>query len=80
MTRSKGEKQQTIHNRIREYREKVGISQVEFSRQMGVSNRAAWQWENNFIGPSQEHADMICDFFGVDNPDMFYIPLRSNRL
>jgi len=51
---------------IRETREKVGISQKELARILGVSQSLVSQWENGSVLPSEEILERSSGILGVD--------------
>lgn len=40
-----------MKDRIREAREKAGMTQAEFARALGVTQGAVYQWENGLTSP-----------------------------
>ncbi len=58
-----------ISTAIRENREKVGMSQREFARILGVSQAMVSQWENGSVLPSGEMSEKISGILGVDLPE-----------
>jgi transcriptional regulator with XRE-family HTH domain len=76
----KKESGQYVAHRIRDFRKANKLTQKDLAEAIGVSKSAVTQWELNKNKVNQTHADMLCDFFGVDNPAMFYIPSRVDRV
>ncbi len=54
-----------LHENIRKLRQKHGISQVEFAREMNVTKQCVSNWENDNVLPSIEMLIKIADFFKV---------------
>jgi len=54
-----------LHENIRNLRQKHGINQVEFAREMNVSKQCVSNWENDNVLPSIEMLVKIADFFKV---------------
>ncbi|MCE5519670.1 helix-turn-helix transcriptional regulator [Staphylococcus pseudintermedius] len=59
-------------NRLVEYRKKCGISQLEFSRKVGVSRQTINLIENNKYNPSLKLCISICLTLGVTLNDIFW--------
>ena len=55
MTEARGQRWQSIGGRIREARTKVGLTQAEVARLLGVSPHSVWSWENAKTQPNHEH-------------------------
>lgn len=51
--------------RIKELREKRGISASEFARLVGVTPTAVWNWEKNSITPRRPALESIAKVLGV---------------
>ena len=73
----KGEKRIIVHNKIREHRTAVGVSRQGLADVIGVSKSAIIALELYKWTANQPNAEAIADFFGVDVPDIFYIPNRE---
>ncbi len=56
---------QTIGNRIKVSREKIGLSQSDLSRVMCLSRTMCGQWERNTSIPSTLHLSKLADVLGV---------------
>lgn len=54
-----------LHENIRNLRQKHGINQVEFAREMNVTKQCVSNWENDNVLPSIEMLVKIADFFKV---------------
>ena len=55
MTEERVQRRQNIGARIRVARIKVGLTQAEVARLLGVSTHAVWSWESGRMRPSNEH-------------------------
>lgn len=58
-------KLQTIGNRIKISREKLGLSQSDLSRAMHLSRTMCGQWERGVANPSTLHLSKLADILGV---------------
>ena len=48
-----------IGNRIREARIKLGLTQAQLGRQVGVSSQTVWSWEAGRVKPKHEHLEEL---------------------
>ena len=55
MTEERDQWWQSIGGRIREARTKVGLTQAEVARLLGVSTHSVWSWESGKTQPTHEH-------------------------
>lgn len=68
--------------KIREFRQKVGLTQTSMGEILRVPQCTVARWETGVSGPSAEHIGLLCDFgyaHGV-RPDFFfpnYSPLSN---
>ena len=53
-------------DRLKELREKAGLSQYELANKLFVSRSAVAKWENGSGIPSDINLDAICKYFNVD--------------
>ena len=52
-------------NRLKEIRQKEGLSQQALAKQIGVSYRTIQNWENGVNQLKPEKAQQLADYFGV---------------
>ena len=64
--------------KISALRESLGMTQTEFGRQLGVTNRAVSKWENEISYPSIDSIYKMCKIFNV-NIDYFFSDLEEDR-
>ena len=71
-------------SKIREFRQKVGLTQVGLGAVLGVPQCTVGRWQTGYSVPSAEHLGLMCDFGYVSGirPDFFFpnfnpIPTRS---
>ena len=50
---------------FKEHRETKGISQLELSRQIGISHQNINRWVNNRVLPNIEFCVQLADFYGI---------------
>ena len=55
----------SLNENIKKLRMQRGLSQVDFSKKMGVTKQCVSNWENDNILPSIEMLIKIADIFGV---------------
>lgn len=55
----------TLHQRIREARNGIGMSVNELARRVGVSSTAAWNWDHANTHPRPEQLAKIATTLGV---------------
>ncbi len=60
----------TLNENIRKLRIAKGINQVEFAKQIGVTNQCVSNWENDNILPSVEMLVKIANFFSVSTDSL----------
>ena len=48
-----------IGDRIREARTKLGLTQAQLARQVGVSSQTVWSWEAGRVRPKHEHLEEL---------------------
>ena len=48
-----------IGDRIREARDKLGLTQVQLAKQVGVSSQTVWVWESGRVKPTHEHLEEL---------------------
>ena len=48
-----------IGDRIREARQKLGLTQAELARQVGVTSQTVWSWEAGRVKPTHEHLEEL---------------------
>lgn len=58
-------------NGLKYIRIRCNYSQRSLSEALGVSRQAVNMWENATKPPSNERKEKLCEFFGIDNPEMF---------
>ena len=57
--------------RIKQIRERVGMTQAELSAKSGISQEHISRIENNHFTPTIKTADKICDAMGVTLNELF---------
>jgi transcriptional regulator with XRE-family HTH domain len=60
--------------RMRELREKLGMTQQALARRLGVFQTATSKWELGQTQPSHEDLLALCSIFGVTPSDLFIEP------
>ena len=53
-------------DRLKELREKAGLSQYELANKLFVSRSAVAKWENGSGIPSDTNLEAICNYFNVE--------------
>ncbi len=48
-----------IGDRIKEARNKLGLTQAQLARQVGVSSQTVWSWEAGRVKPTHEHLEEL---------------------
>lgn len=48
-----------VGDRIREARTKLGLTQAQLARQVGVSSQTVWSWEAGRVRPKHEHLEEL---------------------
>ena len=48
-----------VGDRIREARTKLGLTQTQLARQVGVSSQTVWSWEAGRVKPTREHMEEL---------------------
>ncbi len=56
-----------FYERIKELRNSLGISQVEFGKRLGVTKQCISNWENGNIQPSIDMLIKICNLFSISS-------------
>ena len=54
-----------IGDRIREVRSRMGLTQAQLAKQVGVSSQAVWSWEAGRVKPKHEHLEDLAFHCGV---------------
>ena len=57
--------------KIREYREKQGLSQKELAEALGIDQSAVSNWERGISEPTAFNIRRLADLFGVSPGDLF---------
>ncbi|MBY6275395.1 helix-turn-helix transcriptional regulator [Symbiobacterium thermophilum] len=57
--------------RVREWREKRGLSQWDLARSLGVHTNTIYLWEKGVCVPSRRHLIALADKLGCRVPDLF---------
>ncbi|MBC5747082.1 helix-turn-helix transcriptional regulator [Dysosmobacter sp. NSJ-60] len=57
--------------RIRELRERLGISQAELARRMGVKHTSVIQWETGKAMPAAAKLPKLAEVLGVEIGELF---------
>lgn len=55
-----------ISEKLRRLREENDLTQAEFGKIVGASNRTVSQWENGTRTPRLKYVGMLCNHFGID--------------
>ncbi len=53
-----------IGDRIKEARNKLGLTQAQLAKQVGVSSQTVWSWEAGRVKPTHEHLEELA--FGLE--------------
>lgn len=63
-----------VTQKIREFRQRVGLTQVALAKVLQVPQCTVARWETGFSVPSAEHIGLMCDFGYVRGirPDFFF--------
>lgn len=69
-----------IGNRIRKYREKLGISQKELAERIGVSNGRVSNWEQGLNRPDADMLAELCRALEVSPSSLLGIKLSKDEL
>ena len=66
-------------SKIREFRQKVGLTQVALGAVLQVPQCTVARWETGFSVPSAEYIGLMCDFGYVQGirPDFFFPNFRE---
>jgi transcriptional regulator with XRE-family HTH domain len=62
-----------IANNLLYYRKKIGLTQIEFAKRLGVNNSAVSNWEHGTNSIDIDMLHLACDILGVSVNDMFGI-------
>ena len=68
----------TMSKNLRLLRERCGMTQSEFGKMAGVSDKAVSAWENGLSEPRMGAIQKIADYFGVKKSDI--IEEDDNRI
>lgn len=69
-----------IGNRIRKYREELGISQKQLAEQLGVSNGRVSNWEQGINRPDADMLAEICYVLKVSPSSLLGVKLSKEEL
>lgn len=58
-------------SKIKELREKTGITQEALARELGVSRQTVLNWETGRNMPFGKNAKIVADFFGVTIDELY---------
>lgn len=61
----------SMGNKIKELREKSGMTQTELADKVGVSKSVVSAYEKGIRNPSNKTLELIADIFGVSMPSFF---------
>ena len=63
-----------VCSKIREFRHRVGLTQVALGQALEVPQSTVARWETGFSVPTAEHIGLMCDFGYVHGvrPDFFF--------
>lgn len=70
----------SIGNRIRKYRENVGISQKELARRIGVTNSRVSNWEQGVNRPDADILVKLCFALSVSPSELLDVHLSDDEL
>ena len=57
--------------KIREYRERMGLSQKQLAAALGVDSSAVCLWENGKTAPTMKNLIRLAEVFGCSPGDLF---------
>lgn len=60
-----------IENKIKEFRNELGLSQNKLAKAVGLKRRSIMAYENNTISPTLETAYKICKVLNKDIKEVF---------
>ena len=69
-----------IGNRIRKYREELGISQKQLAEQIGVSNGRVSNWELGLNRPDADKLAELCVALNVSPSSLLGVKLSKDEL
>lgn len=69
-----------IGNRIRKYREELGISQKQLAEQIGVSNSRVSNWEQGINRPDADILAKLCTALNVSPSSLLGVKLSTDEL
>lgn len=69
-----------IGNRIRKYREELGISQKQLAEQIGVSNGRVSNWEQGLNRPDADKLAELCVALNVSPSSLLGVKLSKDEL
>lgn len=69
-----------IGNRIRKYREELGISQKQLAKQIGVSNGRVSNWEQGLNRPDADMLAELCVALNVSPSSLLGVKLSNDEL
>lgn len=69
-----------IGNRIRKYRKKLGISQKELAKRIGVSNGRVSNWEQGLNRPDADMLAELCQALNVSPSSLLGVKLTNDEL
>ncbi len=55
----------------------AGLTQSEAAKQLQVSNKTLWAWENGKSVPSVSRIDAICTLYGMNYDNLIFLPNNS---
>lgn len=69
-----------VGNRIKHYREKIGMSQKDFAEKIGVSTNRASNWERGINRPDVDYLVKICEVLGITADELLEIDIKEKTL
>lgn len=69
-----------IGNRIRKFREELGISQKQLAEQIGVSNSRISNWEQGINRPDADILVKLCTALNVSPSSLLGVKLSTDEL
>ena len=73
------EKNFEFGNYLYELRRKRGISQKEFAKQLGITDKAISKWENGSSRPTTDKLAAIAAFFNISIDDLLSCGKNNNE-
>lgn len=62
---------------LKALRVNAGFTQAEVAKEMKVSTRTIWQWENGKSYPKPEQINMLCRLYGTSYEQIIFLPSKT---